>query len=41
MARIHQLLQALLQAVADQEITTDEHVVVDSVVGNSVKVHKV
>ncbi len=33
--------RTLLQAVADQEITTDEHVVVDSVVGNSVKVHKV
>ena len=33
--------RTLLQAVADQEITTDEHVIVDSVVGNSVKVHKV
>lgn len=33
--------RTLLQAVADQEITTDEHVVVESVVGNSVKVHKV
>jgi membrane-bound ClpP family serine protease len=33
--------RTLLQAIADQDITTDEHVVVDSVVGNSVKVHKV
>ncbi len=33
--------RTLLQAVSDQEITTDEHVVVESVVGNSVKVHKV
>jgi len=33
--------RTLLQAIADQEITTDEHVIVDSVVGNSVKVHKV
>jgi membrane-bound ClpP family serine protease len=33
--------RTLLQAIADQEITTDEHVVVDSVVGNSVKVHRV
>lgn len=33
--------RTLLQAIADQEIGTDEHVVVDSVVGNSVKVHKV
>ena len=33
--------RTLLQAVADDAITTDEHVVVDSVVGNSVKVHKV
>jgi len=33
--------RTLLQAIADSEITTDEHVVVDSVVGNSVKVHKV
>ncbi len=33
--------RTLLQAIADQEISTDEHVVVDSVVGNSVKVHKV
>lgn len=33
--------RTLLQAIADQEIGTDEHVVVESVVGNSVKVHKV
>ncbi len=33
--------RTLLQAVSDQEVTTDEHVVIDSVVGNSVKVHKV
>ena len=33
--------RTLLQAIADQDIGTDEHVVVDSVVGNSVKVHKV
>lgn len=33
--------RTLLQAIADEEITTDEHVAVDSVVGNSVKVHKV
>ena len=33
--------RTLLQAVADEEITKDEHVVVDSVVGISVKVHKV
>ncbi len=33
--------RTLLQAISDQDITTDEHVVVDSVVGNSVKVHKV
>ncbi len=33
--------RTLLQAIADQEIGTDEHVAIDSVVGNSVKVHKV
>lgn len=33
--------RTLLQALADEPIGTDEHVVVDSVVGNSVKVHKV
>lgn len=33
--------RTLLQAISDEEITTDEHVIVDSVVGNSVKVHKV
>ncbi len=33
--------RTLLQAIADQEIGTDEHVVIESVVGNSVKVHKV
>ncbi|HKW43862.1 MAG TPA: hypothetical protein VJP06_06710 [Thermoplasmata archaeon] len=33
--------RTLLQAIADEVIGTDEHVVVDSVVGNSVKVHKV
>ncbi|HLB67838.1 MAG TPA: hypothetical protein VJN63_05175 [Thermoplasmata archaeon] len=33
--------RTLLQAIADEPIGTDEHVVVDSAVGNSVKVHKV
>ncbi len=33
--------RTLLQAIADDAIGTDEHVVVDSVVGNSVKVHRV
>lgn len=33
--------RTLLQAIADELIATDEHVVVDRVVGNSVKVHKV
>jgi len=33
--------RTLLQAIADEPIGTDEHVVVDSVVGNSVRVHKV
>ncbi len=33
--------RTLLQAIADEAIGTDEHVVVDSAVGNSVKVHKV
>ncbi len=33
--------RTLLQAIADEPIGTDEHVIVDSVVGNSVKVHKV
>jgi membrane-bound ClpP family serine protease len=32
--------RTLLQAIADEPIGTDEHVVVDSAVGNSVKVHK-
>ena len=32
---------ALVGAIADEAIGTDEHVVVDSAVGNSVKVHKV
>ena len=32
--------RTLLQAVADEEITTDEQVIIDSVAGNSVKVHK-
>ncbi len=33
--------RTLLQAIADESIGTDEHVMVDAVVGNSVKVHKV
>ncbi len=33
--------RTLLQAIAEEEIGTDEHVMIDSVVGNSVKVHKV
>jgi len=33
--------RTLLQAIAEEPIGTDEHVVVDSIVGNSVKVHKV
>jgi hypothetical protein len=33
--------RTLLQAIAEETIGTDEHVVVDSVVGNSVKVHRV
>ena len=32
--------RTLLQAIADEAIGTDEHVVVDSAVGNSVKVHR-
>lgn len=31
----------LLQAIADEPIGTDEHVTLDSIVGNSVKVHRV
>lgn len=33
--------RTLLQAIAEESIGTDEHVMVDSVVGNSVKVHRV
>ncbi len=33
--------RTLLQAISDDPIGTDEHVVVDSIVGNSVKVHRV
>jgi len=33
--------RTLLQAIADEPIGTDEHVIVDAAVGNSVKVHKV
>jgi membrane-bound ClpP family serine protease len=33
--------RTLLQAIADETIGTDEHVIVDAAVGNSVKVHKV
>ncbi len=33
--------RTLLQAIAEENIGTDEHVMIDSVVGNSVKVHKV
>ncbi len=33
--------RTLLVAIAEEEIGTDEHVMIDSVVGNSVKVHKV
>ena len=33
--------RTLLQAIAEETISTDEHVMVDSVVGNSVKVHRV
>ncbi len=33
--------RTLLQAISDDAIGTDEHVAVDSIVGNSVKVHKV
>lgn len=33
--------RTLLQAISDDTIGTDEHVVVDSIVGNSVKVHRV
>ena len=33
--------RTLLQAISDDAIGTDEHVVVESIVGNSVKVHKV
>ncbi|HYU07352.1 MAG TPA: hypothetical protein VEM77_09270 [Thermoplasmata archaeon] len=33
--------RTLLQAISDDIIGTDEHVVVDSIVGNSVKVHRV
>jgi len=33
--------RTLLQAIADETIGTDEHIVVDSIVGNSVKVHRV
>ena len=33
--------RTLLQAISDDMIGTDEHVVVESIVGNSVKVHKV
>jgi len=32
--------RTLLQAIAEEDIGTDEHVVVDAVVGNSVKVHR-
>ena len=32
--------RTLLQAISEDVIGTDEHVVVDSIVGNSVKVHK-
>jgi membrane-bound ClpP family serine protease len=33
--------RTLLQAISEEAIGTDEHVMVDSVVGNSVKVHRV
>ncbi len=33
--------RTLLLAISDESIGTDEHVMIDSVVGNSVKVHKV
>ena len=33
--------RTLLQAISEQSIGTDEHVMVDSIVGNSVKVHRV
>lgn len=33
--------RTLLQAIADESIGTDEHVIVEAAVGNSVKVHKV
>jgi membrane-bound ClpP family serine protease len=33
--------RTLLQAISDEAIGTDEHVMVDAAVGNSVKVHKV
>jgi len=33
--------RTLLQAISDQEIGTDEHVMIESVVGNSVKVRKI
>lgn len=33
--------RTLLQAIAEDVIGTDEHVMVDSIVGNSVKVHRV
>jgi len=33
--------RTLLQAISDETIGTDEHVIVDAAVGNSVKVHKV
>ncbi len=33
--------RTLLQAIADEAIDRDEHVVVEALVGNSVKVHKV
>src|SRR5439155_22666783 len=33
--------RTLLQAISDDVVGTDEHVVVDSIVGNSVKVHKI
>lgn len=33
--------RTLLQAISEETIGTDEHVILDEVVGNSVKVHKV
>jgi membrane-bound ClpP family serine protease len=33
--------RTLLQAVSEESIGTDEHVMIDSIVGTSVKVHRV